>query len=188
MRGLRPRREVWMRLNLGCGEKRLDGYVNVDACGEPDVRCDLASFPWPWPDGSVDEVLAEHFLEHVADYERTVLEVSRVLRPGGLFRFKVPHFRAPMGVWHLHRWSFSTHTPLMLCERLPYQFGGRRLFERVELRVNYPFIPKTHLLNRLLRAALTRLANLSPYHWDWLGLPIDEVEFCGRKPGAGGAA
>jgi hypothetical protein len=45
-----------LRLNLGCGMNRLDGYVNVDRQGEPDLRHDLDVIPWPWPDDSVSEI------------------------------------------------------------------------------------------------------------------------------------
>ncbi len=45
-----------LRLNLGCGMKHIEGYVNVDRFGEPDVRHDLEVLPWPWPDDSVSEV------------------------------------------------------------------------------------------------------------------------------------
>ena len=54
-----------LRLNLGCGMNRLDGYVNVDRYGEPDLRHDLEVVPWPWPDDSVSEVLLKHVLEHL---------------------------------------------------------------------------------------------------------------------------
>ncbi len=164
-----------MKLNLGCGDKKRDGYVNVDVCGNPDQRYDLSIFPWPWPDGSADEVYSEHFLEHVQDYERTVLEIHRVLKAGGLLWFRVPHHRAPMATWHLHRWSFSTYTPILLCTEVPYQWGGRKLFEQIELKLNYPYTPAG------LRQVITWLANLSPYRWDWLGLPVEEIEFRARK-------
>jgi len=39
--------------------------------------------PWPFPDGGFDAVWAGEVIEHVADTERWVGEVRRVLRPGG---------------------------------------------------------------------------------------------------------
>lgn len=62
-----------MKLNLGCGDKKHEGYVNVDLCGDPDVRCDLSVFPRPFDDDSADEVFSEHFLEHVVDFEKNDL-------------------------------------------------------------------------------------------------------------------
>ena len=37
-----------MRLNLGCGNSRMDGYLNVDkeAGCKPDKIQDLEVFPW----------------------------------------------------------------------------------------------------------------------------------------------
>ena len=68
-----------MKLNLGCGDKKIDGYTNVDVCGEPDVLCDLSQFPWPFESNSVEEVFSSHFLEHVIDYEKTVFEMHLCL-------------------------------------------------------------------------------------------------------------
>lgn len=158
------------KINLGCGDKKRCGYVNVDLYGDPEVRCDLSVFPWPFADASVEEVFSEHFLEHVADYEATILEIHRILRPGGLLHFKVPHFRSPYFPWHLHRQAFSSVTCKILCWRLPYQFGGCQLFDFVKLRYNYVFTP------RALAWILTPLANIARSAWEYFGLPIDEIE------------
>jgi hypothetical protein len=52
-----------LRLNLGCGAKKLSGFVNVDKFGEPDLKYDLEVFPWPWDNNSVVEILLNHVLE-----------------------------------------------------------------------------------------------------------------------------
>lgn len=167
-----------MKINFGCGDKKLEGYINVDEVGEPDVKCDLSHYPWPFDTDSADEVLSEHFLEHVIDFEKTILEMHRILKPGGILHFKVPHFRNYMFPWHLHHYQFSTKTCDLLCEKIPYQFGGRKLFERVALRLNYPWA------GPVFRRLYSFFANLSPGRWDYHGLTIDEIEFWARKVSA----
>jgi hypothetical protein len=86
-----------LRLNLGCGHKRFDGYINVDRFGEPDLRHDLESIPWPWPDDSVSEIIMEHVLEHLGRDPTVYLdiwkEMYRVCRDGATIRIVVPHHR-----------------------------------------------------------------------------------------------
>lgn len=86
-----------LKLNLGCGDKILDGYVNVDvvearAGKRPDVICDLHDLA-PFDDASVDEILSVHVVEHfwrweVADVMR---EWVRVLKPGGRMIVECPN-------------------------------------------------------------------------------------------------
>jgi len=54
-----------LKLNLGSGQHPQPGFVNVDKLGEPDLKCDLEVFPWPWPENSVSEILLIHVLEHL---------------------------------------------------------------------------------------------------------------------------
>src|ERR1700742_475547 len=62
-----------LRLNLGCGDKILPGYVNVDVAPsrrgqQPDVLCDLLELG-PFQSNSVDEALAVHVVERFWRWE-----------------------------------------------------------------------------------------------------------------------
>jgi hypothetical protein len=59
--------------NLDCGENKLPGYCNVDKYGEPDPRFDLETVPWPWADGSIDEIAMSHSLEHMGQQANSPL-------------------------------------------------------------------------------------------------------------------
>ena len=82
-------KRVIRRLNLGCGKDMREGYINSDLLGG-DVPCDLRKFPWPWPDNHAEEILMWNVLEHMPDTEAAVLEVRRILKPGGKFWGRVP--------------------------------------------------------------------------------------------------
>lgn len=86
-----------MKLNLGCGDKILEGYVNVDvvesrAGQKPDVICDLRELT-PFADASADEVMAIHVVEHFWRWEvvDVLKEWARVLKPGGKMILECPN-------------------------------------------------------------------------------------------------
>jgi hypothetical protein len=87
-----------LRLNLGCGAKRLEGYINIDKFGDPDLRFDLETFPYPWNDNSVVEIEMNHVLEHLGQqtqiYLRIIQELYRICRPGAKIHVMVPHHRS----------------------------------------------------------------------------------------------
>jgi SAM-dependent methyltransferase len=85
------------RLNLGCGDKILPGYVNVDvvesrAGKRPDVICDLHNLD-AFEDASVDEILSVHVVEHFWRWEVVDIlrEWVRVLKPGGKMVLECPN-------------------------------------------------------------------------------------------------
>src|SRR5215467_8699044 len=86
-----------LKLNLGCGEKRYPGYVNVDKHGTPDLVHDLETFPWPWDNDSVCEILLYHVLEHLGQQPSVFLgimkEMYRVCQANARVFIVVPHFR-----------------------------------------------------------------------------------------------
>lgn len=79
-----------MKLNLGAGDRRIEGYLSVDIVPPADVIADLSK-PWPWPDSSIDHVLAFDVIEHIADRIHFMNELHRVLRPGARAEIETPN-------------------------------------------------------------------------------------------------
>ena len=81
-----------LRLNLGCGKRVLDGFLNLDKF-PVDGRVgflDLDVFPYPFKNDSVDEVVLSHVLEHLVDPLHVVEECHRILKPGGVLQVDLP--------------------------------------------------------------------------------------------------
>lgn len=75
-----------MKLNLGCGFRKKEGFTNVDRgtfC-EPDVVVDLVKERWPWDDGTVEAAAFEFSLEQMGtkpeDLEHVFKELYRVCK------------------------------------------------------------------------------------------------------------
>jgi tetratricopeptide (TPR) repeat protein len=88
-----------MKLNMGCGYNKREGYVNVDlspAC-RPDVVFNLEETPWPWGENSVKEVVFTHCLEHLGGETKVFLgivkELYRVCMDGAIIYISAPHPR-----------------------------------------------------------------------------------------------
>ncbi|AYZ67543.1 ATP-binding cassette domain-containing protein [Burkholderia multivorans] len=81
-----------LMLHIACGHNVIPGWINIDAYGGADVyRWDLAK-GLPFPDGSVDYIFTEHFIEHLPKASGLAFlgEARRVLKPGGILRLSTP--------------------------------------------------------------------------------------------------
>ena len=89
-----------LKLNLGCGNRKMAGFLNVDcvAVCQPDRVVDLEKTPWPWGDDSVDEIKLIHVLEHLGQstdvFLSIIKEMYRICRDGSRIEIIVPHPRS----------------------------------------------------------------------------------------------
>jgi len=130
-----------MKLNLGCGTKVFDDYINVDRGIfilkdgrkiEPDIICDLED-GLPFDDETVEYIYADNVIEHIHDAIYFMQECHRVLKKGGRIRVITPHYRyhssynEPTHVHHFGELTIHHFTPIG--------------FKIVENRVYNRFIP-----------------------------------------------
>jgi SAM-dependent methyltransferase len=129
-----------MKLNLGCGGKRIDGYIGVDRYPTPavDVIGDVTE-RLPFDNSSVDEILLDNVIEHVVDIPRLMREMHRICRNDALLVIHTPHFtslsswRDPTHVHHLSYYSFDHFTREQVAH---YTSRGDR-FELVERHLSF---------------------------------------------------
>src|SRR3989304_7875525 len=119
-----------IKLYLGCGHSRKEGYLGVDvrSLSEVDIVRDILR-GLPFSDGVVEAIYSENFLEHLPQAEciRCMNEMHRVLRSGGEAQHLVP-VAGSTNFWqdptHLSHWVPETFTYFQLGHpRNPY-YGG----------------------------------------------------------------
>lgn len=82
--------ESVIKLNLGGGNKKHPGWLNVDIDQSADVLCDVRNIPLP--DNYADAAMAIHVIEHFFHFEvQDVLwEWFRILKPGAKLILECP--------------------------------------------------------------------------------------------------
>jgi SAM-dependent methyltransferase len=140
---------VNVKVNLGAGSDILPGFVNHDLVALPgiDVVHNLNQYPWPWADGSVDEIKMYDVLEHLDDFMKAMEEISRILAPGGRCRISVPYWNSwctyadPTHKRGFHELTFRFFDPESpYCKERPYYTKAR--FNIIEEKfIVVPFSP-----------------------------------------------
>lgn len=145
----------------------MAGAVNVDlrSSANPDVVHDLDRRPWPFEDGSFDEIIAYDVIEHLDDVVATMEEIHRVAADGALLKVTVPHFscaNAFTDITHRHWFSWFSFHYFTGENEFPFYTAAR--FTR---RVSTLIFAST-VINRVAR----RLANRWPAEyerrWAWI--------------------
>ncbi len=129
-----------LNLNLGACDRRIPGFLSVDIAPPADVIADLAQ-AWPWPDSSVDEVVAFDLFEHLPDRIHTMNELHRVLKPGARATIEVPNAAKGAGQWqdptHKTGWCMNSfqyfRAESFAHNRLAKSYGITAAFRVLEL-------------------------------------------------------
>lgn len=87
-----------MKIDIGCGSKKKEGFVGVDqyAMEGVDHVCKIGEEALPFENDSVEEVHCSHFLEHLSAKQRTSFmnELYRVMKNGAQASVIVPHWNS----------------------------------------------------------------------------------------------
>ncbi len=128
-----------MKLNLGCGEKLLDGWVNIDKYPSSssiifgDIQQGLT-----YDDSVADEILLDNVIEHIQSIPDVMKEAHRLLKGGGKIHIYTPHYtshsswRDPTHVHHLSFFSFD-----MFCKERNSHYLGGALFKISKKKLSF---------------------------------------------------
>ena len=84
-----------MKINIGCGDVILPGFVNCDLYNPAaDIKCDVEQLPFK--DNIAELILSWHVIEHFDFYKAVdvMKEWYRVLQPNGKLEVQTPDFLA----------------------------------------------------------------------------------------------
>ena len=113
------------KLNLGCGKKIKQGYINLDNkfFRGVDVIHDLDKYPYPFKDDYFDYVLCDNVLEHLDNLIKTMEELHRITKKNGTIEIIVPYFSS-IGAFQdpTHRHFFTLKTFDYFTENFDYNF------------------------------------------------------------------
>lgn len=138
-----------LRINIGAGGDIRDGFINHDITQLPgiDVVHNLNSYPWPWEDNSIDEIIAIDVLEHVDDFLPAMEELHRIIKVGGGLNVKVPYWNSvfrhidPTHQRGFHEVTFHFFDPSKdLCKLRSY-YTNARFTIKEEVFILIPFSP-----------------------------------------------
>ena len=87
-----------MRLNLGCGKRYKEGFINIDAFDATVADTLMSVEDLAFPSNSVDAIEACHLIEHLGFLHSiyALAEWFRVLKPGGTLLIETPDLESSM--------------------------------------------------------------------------------------------
>jgi predicted SAM-dependent methyltransferase len=144
-----------MKLHLGCGDKRLPGFIHVDARAMPgiDVVCDLSNGLPMFRDNSTELIYWSHGLEHILrpNTKKVLSELFRVCAPGWSLRVSMPDFDCLVDGYRENKFTYEQTVAAM--------FGGQEYPQNV----HYQGWTFEELEKRLIEAGFIEFRGYDPF-------------------------
>ncbi len=174
---------ITKKLNIGSGKDYKnpnEGWINLDYNSDykMDVNHNLDKFPYPFKPETFDYIYCSHVLEHVLDLFKTLEELGKILKSGGILHIRVPHFSNGNGYNDLsHKRFFGWFTFRQVIEGY---YNKRIGFKIVKQRFN--FMAENHKLANLLCSWFYNILPKQFYErfLCWI-FPVGEIEIVLRK-------
>lgn len=168
-----------MKLHLGCGNDYKKGYINCDVSSDvnPDQVVDIEK-KLPFKDDSINEIIANHVLEHINNFVPLMHEIYRICKKDAIIKIKVP-FYSSWGQYNdpTHMRFFSPFT-FNYFKKGPYshEVGCKKdMFEMKKIKLNFG-IGRAKKLNFIFNPIINFHHELYCRFFAWI-LPASEIEY-----------
>lgn len=144
-----------IKINLGCGNKYLQGYINCDFIKtvRAEKHFDLNKFPYPFKDNYADEIVMDNVLEHLDNLILVMEELYRILKNKGKLIIIVPYGKSDGAIQdptHVHFFTEKTFDYFTVGSL--YEFYSTARFKKNVLKLQNDDI-----------SILNKLRNLVPF-------------------------
>lgn len=169
-----------MKLHLGCGNDYLEGYLNLDSSKQvkSDKVWNLEKIPLPFKENSVEEVVANHVLEHVNSFIPLMHELHRICKAKSLIKIRVPfysswgQFNDPTHVRFFTPFSFE----YFKVGNYSHEVNSKKdMFKVKKVRINFGIGPSSKL-NFLFNPLLNLSHRVYCRFFAWI-FPASEIYF-----------
>lgn len=129
------------RLHAGCGDRRVDGFLNVDITNAEEV-VDLASPTLPFSDRQFEAIVSQHVIEHLdmtEELEPLLREFYRISKPGCRIYLSTPDMAKIVSYYQLGkcqdllndrktrwRYSYESYPASQIINHLFHQDGQHK--------------------------------------------------------------
>jgi len=162
-----------LKLHLGCGDKILDGYINIDYYNpKADLTLDITDLSY-FDDSTIEEIFMNAVFEHIYSFEQipSLLEWKRILKPGGkLIINSIPDFDIYAKAY-LDKASGNLHETFDLNEVMRYTHGNYNLENKFG-QIHKDIFNKEKVKNLLLKTGY-RIEKIENVHWEKEPIPCN---------------